>query len=143
VVIDPTPGTQREFLAALPAADFYVDHDVALDALRHRSRFNVIDIATAWKLDLILRKERPFSHAEFARRQPAELLGAHVFVATAEDTIIANLEWAVMADSERQFRDVAGILAVRGESIDRAYIERWITALDLTQVWRRVASKER
>jgi len=43
-----------------------------------------------------------------------ELLGFQLFVASAEDVILAKLEWARMSDSERQIRDVAGILRTRG-----------------------------
>ena len=59
-------------------------------------------------------------------------------MATAEDSIIAKLEWAMLGDSERQLRDVAGILSVRGASLDRAHIERWVAALDLVDQWDRV-----
>jgi hypothetical protein len=33
--------------------------------------FNVVDFATGWKVDLIIRKARPFSLKEFERRRPA------------------------------------------------------------------------
>jgi hypothetical protein len=53
---------------------YYVDPDTARHALRRRSQFNVIDMATGWKADLIIRKARPFSVEELARRHPVELL---------------------------------------------------------------------
>lgn len=132
VVIDVAPATLEALLRQFPAADYYVDADAARDALRRRSQFNVIDMATGWKVDLIVRRARRFSAEEFERRVPAELLGVSVFVATAEDTIIAKLEWAKMSGSEKQLRDVRGILDVRGPSLDVAYIERWVTDLGLT-----------
>jgi hypothetical protein len=73
IVIDPTATTLRAFLASLGADDYYVDRDVAEDALRRRGQFNVVDMATGWKLDFIIRKARPFSIEEFARRQEVEL----------------------------------------------------------------------
>jgi hypothetical protein len=48
---------------------YYVDADTAREALQRRSQFNVIDMGTAWKADLIIRKARAFSVEEFARRQ--------------------------------------------------------------------------
>lgn len=69
VVIDPTPAQLDQVLAALPMDDYYVDHEVAPDALRRRSMFNVIEIATAWKLNLMIRKARAFSIEELQRRQ--------------------------------------------------------------------------
>lgn len=49
IVIAPTEETLRRFLHGLPEQDYYVDHDAALDALRRRTQFNVIDMETGWK----------------------------------------------------------------------------------------------
>jgi hypothetical protein len=133
IVIDVTPATLEALLKQFPAADYYVDADAARDALRRRSQFNLIDMATGWKVDFIVRRARSFSTEEFERRVPSELLGVAVFVATAEDTIIAKLEWAKMSASEKQLRDVRGILDVRGASLDLAYVERWVAELGLTE----------
>lgn len=139
LVIDVTLSTLATFLESLPEAEYYVDADTARDAVIRRTQFNVIDMATGWKVDLIVRKDRPFSEEEFRRRLPAELLGARVFLATAEDTIIAKLEWAALSGgSERQLRDIDGIVQVRGPELDRAYIARWMAVLGLQQWWQRV-----
>jgi len=142
LVIDPTPISLRRFIAALPADDYYTDLEAALDALRRRSQFNVIDMATAWKADLIIRKTRPFSETEMQRRKEGELLGARVFVASAEDTLISKLEWAKQGGgSDLQFRDAAGILQVRAEGLDLSYIEHWVAQLGLEDAWRRLRAK--
>ena len=137
VVIDPNPSGLTALLSSLPENDYYVDADTARDALKRRSQFNLIDMATGWKVDLIVRKAREFSIEEFRRRESADLFGTHVFLATAEDSIITKLEWAKLGDSERQLRDVAGIISVRGITLDRRYIERWVAALELDAEWRR------
>lgn len=67
---------------------------------------------------------------------PARLLGTDTHVASAEDTIVAKLEWAVAGGSERQVRDVAGILRAQGHDLDQAYLESWIGRLGLAGVWR-------
>lgn len=67
LVIDPRPDQLDNLLGALDAERFYVDPDVARDALRRRSMFNVIEIATGWRLDLVIRKARPFSVEEMRR----------------------------------------------------------------------------
>lgn len=86
IVIDPTPGALSQLVRELAAGGFYVDGRVAEDALRRRRLFNAIDVQSAFKIDLIIRRERPFSRAEFERRQPAELAGrTGVALATAED----------------------------------------------------------
>ncbi len=137
IVIDPPGADSLEaFLRALTPEQYYVDADAARDALRRRSMFNVIDQASGWKIDFIIRKNRAFSHEEFARRTRMPLLGIEVFVATPEDTIVAKLEWSAQSGgSERQRRDVAGILAASGDALDRAYVERWVREMGLEEEW--------
>jgi hypothetical protein len=143
LVIDPSPGQLNELLNALDLERFYVDPDVARDALRRRSMFNIIEIATGWKLDLVIRKARPFSIQELQRRTLTKILGMDVPTATAEDTIIAKLEWAKLGASDRQLEDVTGILRVRGPDLDLDYIERWVTDLGLEEPWQRARAAAR
>ena len=85
-----------------------------------------------------MRKARPFSRSELDRRVPVKVLGVDVFVATAEDTVLAKLEWSKLGESERQLRDVSGILEVKGESLDVRYVERWLDELAVRDLWERV-----
>ena len=141
VVIDPTPEALRRFVTALTQEEpFYVDANSALDALEHRTQFNVIEVATGWKVDFIIRRDRPFSIEEFGRRQQVEFPGGTTYVATAEDMIIAKLEWAVAGESEQQLRDVSSIASVMGGALDLEYLERWIAELGLIDLWNRARS---
>ena len=58
-------------------------------------------------------------------------------MASAEDVIISKLEWAQRSGSERQLRDVKGILAAKADQLDLQYIERWAGDLGLMENWRR------
>jgi hypothetical protein len=135
VVIEPS----REQLSALmeyfgePSYDS--DTDDALDALRRRSMFSVVDRRGIWKIDFIVRKERPFSKRELGRRQKVEILGVSLYAATAEDVLLAKLEWAKLGESERQIRDVAGIIQIQGANLDIDYVERWVAALEIEDQW--------
>ncbi|MFH2053277.1 MAG: DUF6036 family nucleotidyltransferase [bacterium] len=135
-VIAPTENQLRELVRQLPSEDYYVDLEAALDALRRRSQFNVIDLDTGWKVDLIVRRERPFSVQEFERRQEIDFSGLRLAVATAEDVILAKLEWATLGSSQRQIEDVAGILQLRHQEIDLEYVEDWVTRLELGEAWK-------
>lgn len=134
-VIAATPDQIRTLLRALPPAEYYADEAAALDAHRQESQFNVIDLATGWKIDLICRKSRPFSRTEFDRRVRANLEEPSLYVATAEDLLLAKLEWAKLGGSARQIEDVAGLLEVRGSELDLAYVQRWVAALGLEAEW--------
>lgn len=119
----------------MPAEEYYVDLDTALEALRSGSLFNVIDLKTGWKIDLIFRKSRPFSEKEFSRRQLVDLQGLRLYIAGVEDVIIAKLEWAKLANSQRQIEDVASMLRLRADTLDKSYLEKWISELDLHEQW--------
>jgi hypothetical protein len=97
--------------------------------------FNIIDFSSGWKIDLIFRKARPFSQMEFSRRKEEDLAGLRLTVATAEDVLIAKLEWAKTGESQRQLEDAAGIIRIKGDLLDTAYIDRWIAELGLEEQW--------
>jgi hypothetical protein len=134
-VIAPTSAELQTFVQALPGDEYYVDLDAALEALNRQSLFNVIDHATGWKIDFIICKSRAFSQMEFSRRQLLDLQGVPIFVATAEDIVLSKLEWAKLAQSRRHIEDVAGILRMRWESLDRIYVGKWIDDLSLEKQW--------
>jgi hypothetical protein len=120
--IDPDRDALERFVRSVDAKDLYVSREAVEE---RRGQFNVVLLESGWKCDLILRKHRAFSDQEFARRQPAEIAGVRVFVATAEDTIVAK----------RQIRDVVGVLQMRAEELDTPYIERWVVELGLAELW--------
>jgi hypothetical protein len=129
IVIHPSREGLDRLTDGLLEAGFHVDRGVAGEAFTDRTQFNAIG-ADASKVDFIVRRDRPFSVEEFRRRQRADLLGTPGFVATAEDVILAKLEWANATGSDRQLDDVAGILAI-ASGLDLSYIDRWAATLGL------------
>lgn len=130
LVIDPpTADHLHSFVTSLPTDRFYVgDHQ---RALAERDMFNVIDHESGWKIDLIIRRDRPFSVAEMARRRPVQIGDCVVAVASAEDTVLTKLEWATITSSERQLDDVRAILS--HQDLDHAYLRRWAEELGLSE----------
>ncbi len=135
IVIAPTADQLLNLKSQLPDSDYYCDLAVAQEALARQSLFNVIDLATGWKIDFIIRRDRPFSLVEFDRRQKAVLQGVGLSVATAEDIIIAKLEWSKLGESSRQIEDAASILRIRSGELDLGYIENWVERLQLRAQW--------
>jgi hypothetical protein len=141
IVIAPTLGSLQRLVSEFPEDQYYVSREAALQAYGSESLFNVIDLESGWKIDFIVRKSRPFSVEEFARRREAEVLGTNVTIASAEDVILSKLEWAKMAGSERQITDVAGILRTQGADIDVEYVERWVAVLGVQREWERASAE--
>lgn len=46
-----------------------------------------------------------------------------MFVASAEDTVLAKLEWGQASDSERQLADVVAVMAA--QELDPVYLNKW------------------
>jgi hypothetical protein len=122
--------------------DFYADDDLIRDAIHHHSSFNLIHLTTIFKVDVFIRKERPFDRIQFQRR--VEQLFAtnpeqKAFMTTAEDIILAKLEWYRIGNeiSDRQWRDILGILKVQTGRLDLDYLNYWAIELNVTDLLQR------
>lgn len=141
LVVDATPAQLDAVVDRLLEEGFYVSREAAHEAHRTRGQFNAIDPEAGWKIDVILRKDRPFSVREFSRRRPAVLLGLEVPLASLEDLILAKLEWSTVGESELQRRDVVQLLETAGDSLDGAYLEEWVANLGLGEEWREILER--
>ena len=107
----------------------YIDEPATGALVGPGQMFNLIDLQGGWKVDLMVKKDRPFSSAEFARRRSVEVLGINVMVASAEDVLLAKLEWSAQSGSTRQLEDARGIVAVQRDLLDLEYLRRWAPEL--------------
>jgi hypothetical protein len=110
-------------------AEFYIDEEMIREAIQHRSSFNVIHLGTMFKVDIFILKSDFASQEEMARREHYQVLESseqRLFLASAEDVIIHKLYWYQLSGgvSERQWKDVIGVLQVQHKSLDRTYLER-------------------
>ncbi len=140
VIVELDPS-HVERLAHQLAGAYYVPIDQMRTAAADRRSFNLIHLATMFKIDVFVSKGRPFdrSSAERARLHViGERTDCQFFVASAEDTILAKLEWFRLGGetSERQWWDIVGVLKV-GADADRAYLRRWSAALGVSDLLER------
>jgi hypothetical protein len=127
LVIDADASQLLALVGQFDPERYYLSDPAA--ALGAGGQFNLIEPATGWKVDFILRRDRPFSRSEFDRRCPVTLFGVQTAVATAEDTILAKLEWPQQGQSDRQRRDVVSMLSVQRGHLDLDYLHRWASEL--------------
>ena len=125
---------------------FYVDAESIKDAIRHQSSFNVIHLETMFKVDVFILKGRPFDAAQFGRRATQVIATDPercAYVASAEDTILAKLEWYRKGGevSEQQWRDVLGVLKVQGDRLDYGYLRHWAVQLSVADLLERALSE--
>jgi hypothetical protein len=48
-----------------------------------------------------------------------------------EDLILAKLQWGKRSQSEKQWRDVLGVMKVQGDNLDRSVLAEWAKAIGL------------
>ena len=53
------------------------------------------------------------------------------------------MEYFKEGGSEKNLRDIAGIVKVSGKELDSAYIERWASRKGILEIWQAILSKAR
>jgi hypothetical protein len=128
-----------EPLAQALSGTFYADAGMIRDAIHRHASFNLIHLQTAFKVDVFVIKPRAFDRAQLARRR-SRLLSEdperYAYVTSAEDIVLSKLEWYHMGGqiSDRQWRDVLGVLGVQGERLDVAYMRRMAAELGVADL---------
>ena len=90
-------------LAARLSALFYLDEGRMRDAVERRLSFNVIHLATMFKIDVVVSKAGPSTSrpagAPASKRSVSPPEAPKARVASPEDTLLAKLEWIAVAAS--------------------------------------------
>lgn len=138
LVADLRPPHVGPLVAAL-ASEFYADEEAILDAIQHQSSFNFIHQATMIKVDIFIYPGRAFDESRFTRRR--EMVVARnpertAWVSSPEDIMLMKLVWFRMTGdtSERQWRDVLGVVKVQQEKLDEGYLREWAAVLGVADL---------
>ena len=123
--------------------DFYISEEDMRNAFARKASFNLIHLTTPFKIDIFLPKNRLFDEQQFKNRAlyvVADNPERSAYVASAEDTILAKLEWYRLGNeiSERQWRDVIGVFKVQGENLDLEYVRRTAAELGVLDLLNRI-----
>lgn len=132
-----------EPLTAALAGEFYVDSDMIADAIKRRASFNVVHLATMFKADVFVPGRDSWTLEELKRGRTehfdVESGSVGIRFASPEDTLLHKLVWYKLGNeiSERQWRDVLGIMKVQGAQLDSSYLDIWADAIDVVALLNR------
>ena len=139
VVIQVGPADAKRLVQAFPSDQFYVPPEEVMLIEFSRAlggRLNVIALESMTKADLY-----PLSSGEqewFSRRRPLEVCGRTVWFAAPEAVILHKLRYFRDGGGEKHLRDIRGMLAVSGDTIDLPAIDEACAKWDLLAGWKEV-----
>jgi hypothetical protein len=112
------------------ASEFYANADMMRDAIEQHRCFNLIHYETAFKVDIFIRRPRGFDQMQLERRVLAVIATdpeRSIYVVSPEDIVLAKLEWYRLGEevSDRQWRDILGVLKTRAGELELAYLQKW------------------
>lgn len=141
IVAEMRPEHLQPFVLALQD-EFYVDDEMIAEAIQRNASFNIIHRETMFKVDVFIPRPRPFLQSQLARAQRQTFsfeTEVSAKFASPEDTILSKLEWYRMGGevSERQWRDILGVLKTRAGELDLAYLKKWAADLKVTDLLER------
>ena len=117
---------------------FCFTHSFLIISIRQtvKSSFNIIHRATMFKVDFFIPLPLPFLQSQLARaRRQTFTFDTEVSAkfASPEDTVLAKLEWYRLGGevSDRQWRDVLGVLKTRAGELDLDYLRKWACELNV------------
>ena len=114
--------------------EFYMDEEMIAESIQRHSSFNIIHRESMFKVDVFIPHPRPFLQSQLARAQKQTFQFENEVSANfcgPEDTILAKLEWYRLGGevSERQWRDILGVLKTRASKLDLGYLRKWANDL--------------
>lgn len=133
-------------LAERLAGEYYADEVAIRRAVLDRSMFNAIHLETMFKVDVYVSSSGGFDEQQLLRRLPEHIKPDStdpVYVATAEDTVLAKLVWFQKGAgvSERQWSDVLGVLGIQKGQLNIEYLNQWAASLGISDLLEKAISE--
>jgi len=141
IVVALAAASVDSLVAAL-GEDFYADSEALGRAVETRTSANLIHLETSMKVDLFVMGGSPIDEQQMRRRvlvQVSDEPDRYLFICTAEDILLQKLRWFRLGNetSDRQWRDVLGIVLVQGQALDQTYLKQGAARLGVADLLER------
>jgi hypothetical protein len=124
------------FLECFPEEEFYLSRAAAMEAVSRKSMFNIIHPKSGLKVDVIIPGATSYERSRFERARRIQVGDDFsASFSSPEDVILKKLEFYKLGESDKHLRDIAGVLKISGESVDRDYIARLAKELGVLDQW--------
>jgi hypothetical protein len=122
---------------------YYASEPAIRDAVRRKSCFNLIHLATSFKVDIFVSQRRTFDSQAIDRANFVRLareVDLQVPMASPEDIIVVKLEWYRLGGetSERQWNDVSRLMKMLNANIDHEYLKSTSEAVGVRDLFERL-----
>ncbi|MDH5643490.1 MAG: hypothetical protein OEY63_04735 [Gemmatimonadota bacterium] len=145
VVLELKEGDAELLTKTFPPDQYYVPPLEVIKEETERSQhghFNIIHHDTGLRADIYMEGKDPLHLWAFDRREAIPIEGDETWFAPAEYVIVRKLEFFRESGSDRHLRDIAGMIRISGDRIDRDSLAQLVKERDLDDVWDLASSKE-
>ena len=142
IVADIKLAHIEAFKSCFPEDEFYLEADSIKKAIDRRHQFNIIHPSSGLKVDVFISKRDGFDQSRFKRIKKLRVSEKDLAnFAAPEDIIIKKLEYFKKGGSERHLRDIASMLKISADIIDRTYISSWAEKFGVMEIWEAIQKK--
>jgi hypothetical protein len=146
IVVEVQPHHIDTLIAQL-GDEFYVDADAFARAIEQRGSVNLIHSASSVKIDLFVAGGTPLDESLLRRRQlvVAGEPSQPTYVHSPEDILLQKLRWFRRGGevSDRQWRDVLGIVRAQGSRLDMKYLRSGAELMEVSDLLERALAGKR
>jgi hypothetical protein len=138
IVAELKPEHAGQLCVAFPSPDYYLSPTAVSEAIARRSQFNIIHPASGLKIDVIVPPDTDFARSEASRIRRISSAGAYsAWFASPEDVLLYKLRYYRLSGgvSDKHLRDIASMIKLLRDRLDRDYITHWAGQLGVSAEW--------
>jgi hypothetical protein len=145
VTVEPFDDKVEKFYEEVKS-NFYIGEAAMYEAIKQRRSFNIIHVASAFKIDVFIREDTEFNKQVLDRRRLLKLddsIERSFSVVSPEDIVLLKLKWYREGgcSSEKQWQDILGVLRIQKDELDAEYLKKWAEKLGVDDLLDKVQSE--